>query len=95
MRSAKEAHIGDTLHLKEEPVEPFPGFKPAQPMVFAGLFPMDQSLHVEMKSALERLTLNDSAVTITTESRYFILIKFNHKKLNSFSFFKHRILVQL
>jgi len=56
--------------LKDEPVEPFPGFKPAQPMVFAGLFPMDQSLHMEMKSALERLTLNDSAVSITTESRY-------------------------
>lgn len=68
IRSAKDAHIGDTIHLKDEPVEPFPGFKPAQPMVFAGLFPMDQSLHMEMKSALERLTLNDSAVSITTES---------------------------
>jgi len=69
MRSAKEAHIGDTIHLKDEPTEPFPGFKPAQPMVFAGLFPMDQSQHMEMKNALERLVLNDSAVTITTESR--------------------------
>lgn len=39
-------------------------------MVFAGLYPMDQSLHMEMKSALERLTLNDSAVSITSESRY-------------------------
>jgi len=63
--------------LKDEPVEPFPGFKPAQPMVFAGLFPMDQSLHMEMKSALERLTLNDSAVSITTESRYKKLLKIN------------------
>lgn len=69
MRSAKDAHIGDTIHLKDEPVEPFPGFKPAQPMVFAGLFPMDQSQHIEMKSALERLVLNDSAVSITSESR--------------------------
>ncbi|XP_050439405.1 translation factor GUF1 homolog, mitochondrial [Adelges cooleyi] len=68
MRSAKEAHIGDTLHLKDKPVEPFPGFKPALPMVFAGLFPLDQSMHGEMRSALERLTLNDSAVSITTES---------------------------
>lgn len=69
MRSASESHIGDTIHLKDEPVEPFPGFKPAQPMVFAGLFPLDQSLHMEMKNALERLTLNDSAVSIKTESR--------------------------
>lgn len=69
MRSTGEAHIGDTIYLKDEPVEPFPGFKPAQPMVFAGLFPLDQSLHMEMKSALERLTLNDSAVSIKTESR--------------------------
>lgn len=69
IRSAKDAHIGDTIHLKDKPVEPFPGFKPAQPMVFAGLFPMDQSLHLDMRSALERLTLNDSAVSITTESR--------------------------
>lgn len=69
IRSAKDAHIGDTIHLKDEPVEPFPGFKPTQPMVFAGLFPMDQSLYIDMKSALERLILNDYAVTITTESR--------------------------
>ncbi|XP_050528384.1 translation factor GUF1 homolog, mitochondrial isoform X1 [Daktulosphaira vitifoliae] len=68
MRSAKEACIGDTLHLKDKPVEPFPGFKPAQPMVFAGLFPIDQSMHGEMKNALERLTLNDSAVSVATES---------------------------
>jgi len=44
-------------------------------MVFAGLFPMDQSLHMEMRNALERLTLNDSAVSITTESRYKKIIK--------------------
>jgi len=69
MRSVKDAHIGDTIHLKDKPIEPFSGFKPAQPMVFAGLFPMDQSLHMEMKNALERLVLNDSAVSITTESR--------------------------
>lgn len=69
IRSAKEAHIGDTIYIKDNPVEPFPGFKPAQPMVFAGLFPIDQSSHMEIKSALERLTLNDSAVSVTSESR--------------------------
>ena len=36
MKDVKEAQIGDTLHLLEQPVEALPGFKPAKPMVFAG-----------------------------------------------------------
>lgn len=36
MKDVKEAQIGDTLYLHEQPVEAFPGFKPAKPMVFAG-----------------------------------------------------------
>lgn len=36
MKDVKEAQIGDTLHLQEQPVEALPGFKPAKAMVFAG-----------------------------------------------------------
>lgn len=36
MKDVKEAQIGDTLYLQEQPVEAFPGFKPAKAMVFAG-----------------------------------------------------------
>lgn len=36
MKDVKEAQIGDTLYLQEQPVEPLPGFKPAKAMVFAG-----------------------------------------------------------
>ena len=69
MRSTKEAHIGDTLHLKNVPVEPLPGFKEAKSMVYAGVYPSDQSQYLNLQSAIEKLTLNDSAVSVTAESR--------------------------
>lgn len=70
MRTSKEAHIGDTFCLTKEPVEPLKGFVPAKPMVFAGVYPMDQSQHVVLRSAIEKLVLNDSAVTVAIDSRY-------------------------
>ncbi|XP_033218031.1 translation factor GUF1 homolog, mitochondrial isoform X3 [Belonocnema kinseyi] len=68
MKSSQEAHIGDTFHLKNSPVEPLPGFKIAKPMVFAGVYPMDQSQFVDLRSAIEKLILNDNAVTAVEES---------------------------
>ena len=43
MKTVKEARVGDTLYHTKDPVTPFPGFKPAKPMVFAGIFPVDTS----------------------------------------------------
>jgi elongation factor 4 len=68
MRSTKEAYIGDTLHHRSRPMSVLPGFKSANPMVFAGVYPMDQSQHVSLRSAIEKLILNDSAVTVSTDS---------------------------
>jgi hypothetical protein len=70
MRSSAHALIGDTYYLKDVPVEPFPGFKPVQPMVFAGLYPADANEHNSLRSALEKLLLTDSAVTVSNETRY-------------------------
>ncbi|XP_030418983.1 translation factor GUF1, mitochondrial isoform X2 [Gopherus evgoodei] len=64
MKEVTEAQIGDTLYLHKQPVEPLPGFKSAKPMVFAGMYPVDQSEYNNLKSAIEKLTLNDSSVTI-------------------------------
>ncbi|XP_063166417.1 translation factor GUF1, mitochondrial isoform X1 [Candoia aspera] len=64
MREVTDAQIGDTIYLHNQPVEPFPGFKSAKPMVFAGVYPTDQSEYSSLKSALEKLTLNDSSVTV-------------------------------
>ncbi|XP_049287749.1 translation factor GUF1 homolog, mitochondrial [Anopheles funestus] len=69
MRTSKESQIGDTLYLKRNKTcVPLPGFKPQQPMVFAGVYPPDQTQHPVLKSAIEKLVLNDSAVTVTPDS---------------------------
>ncbi|KAJ6649518.1 Translation factor waclaw, mitochondrial [Pseudolycoriella hygida] len=68
MKNSKESIIGDTLHLKNVKVEPLTGFKPQQPMVFAGVYPADQAQHVALRTAIEKLILTDSAVTLTPDS---------------------------
>ncbi|XP_051895673.1 translation factor GUF1, mitochondrial isoform X2 [Pristis pectinata] len=68
MKEVKEAQIGDTLHLQKQPVEPLAGFKPAKPMVFAGMYPTDQSEYTNLRKAVEKLTLNDSSVTVHRDS---------------------------
>uniref|UniRef100_A0A1B0DJF5 Translation factor GUF1 homolog, mitochondrial n=1 Tax=Phlebotomus papatasi TaxID=29031 RepID=A0A1B0DJF5_PHLPP len=68
MRSGKEAVIGDTIHLKGVSVAQLPGFRPQQAMVFAGVYPPDQSKYISLRAAIEKLTLNDSAVTVTPDS---------------------------
>lgn len=72
MRSSKEAHIGDTFYKTNTTIEPLPGFSPVRPMVFAGIYPFDQSQHVNLRGAIEKLTLNDSAVSVEIDSRLFL-----------------------
>ncbi|XP_005091177.1 translation factor Guf1, mitochondrial isoform X1 [Aplysia californica] len=68
MRNTSEAQIGDTFYHENQPVEPMPGFKEATPMVFAGMFPTDQSEFPQMRSAIEKLTLNDRSVQIKVDN---------------------------
>lgn len=68
MRLSKEACIGDTLHHYNEKIEPLASFKPARPMVFAGIYPVDQSQAVHLRIAIEKLALNDSAVTVAADT---------------------------
>lgn len=72
MRSSKEAYIGDTLYKKGHPVESLGGFTAIKPMVFAGVYPMDQSHFLALQSAIDKLILNDSAVEIVPNSRYWL-----------------------
>lgn len=65
MKTITDAWVGDTLYLEKSPVEPLPGFKPAKPMVFAGIYPMDQSEYSALKLAINKLTLNDSSVSVS------------------------------
>ena len=54
--------------IKEKRVDPFPGFKPAKPMVFAGIFPIDNEEFEILKTAIEKLTLNDASVRVEKKS---------------------------
>lgn len=64
MKTVKEARVGDTLHHAKKPVIPFPGFKPAKPMVFAGIYPVDTTDFEFLSDAIEKLTLNDASVKV-------------------------------
>lgn len=77
MRSSKEAFIGDTLRKTSDQVDVLQGFQPPKPMVFAGIYPFDQSQHVNLRSAIEKVALNDSAVSVAIDTRFhFVIICF-------------------
>lgn len=63
MKSVKEARVGDTICHTKQKVAPFPGFKAAKPMVFAGLYPVDSEEFEAFQEAIEKLTLNDASVS--------------------------------
>ncbi|XP_018403650.1 PREDICTED: translation factor GUF1 homolog, mitochondrial isoform X2 [Cyphomyrmex costatus] len=65
---SKEAHIGDTLHLRHQSVDSLQRFKPPKPMMFAGVYPIDQSQLPSLEAAIDKLALNDSAISTTLES---------------------------
>lgn len=69
IKNLKDVRIGDTVtHVKAPAAEPLPGFKEVRPMVFGGLFPVDADDYVALKTALEKLSLNDSAFTFEAET---------------------------
>ena len=61
--------VGDTLTTVENPaIEPLPGYKEALPMVFSGMYPVDNDDYADLKEALEKLKLNDSSITFEPET---------------------------
>jgi len=68
MRSVHDAHLGDTFHHNNCSISPLPGFKPAKPMVFAGIYPLEQSDYISLRTAIAKLTLNDSSVAVHRDS---------------------------
>jgi GTP-binding protein LepA len=69
IKDIAHARVGDTITDADRPcAEPLPGFKQVQPMVFAGLFPVDAADYQDLKDALGKLVLNDAAVTYEPES---------------------------
>jgi GTP-binding protein LepA len=61
--------VGDTLTTRTHPaIEPLPGYRDVKPMVFCGLFPIDSERFPELRDALEKLTLNDAALSWEPET---------------------------
>lgn len=69
IKSVSDAPVGDTITLKKHPAEEaLPGYKRLNPMVYCGLYPIDSADYVDLREALERLQLNDSALEFEPES---------------------------
>lgn len=61
--------VGDTItHAQTPAAEPLEGYKEAKPMVFSGLYPVDNDQYHDLKEALEKLKLNDSSITFEPET---------------------------
>ncbi len=69
IKNVADAKIGDTVTDAENPAaEPLPGFEEIKPMVFAGLYPVESHEHGLLRDALEKLQLNDSAMSFEPEN---------------------------
>jgi GTP-binding protein LepA len=69
IREVADARVGDTITEAGRPCEePLPGFQPAKPMVFAGIFPTDSARYEDLRDALDRLRLNDASFSREPES---------------------------
>jgi GTP-binding protein LepA len=69
LKDVSKLRVGDTLTSRERPAaEPLPGYREVRPMVFSGLFPIDTDRYEDLRDALERLALNDAALSYEPET---------------------------
>jgi GTP-binding protein LepA len=69
IKDVTRLRVGDTLTTLRSPAtKPLPGYREVKPMVFCGLFPIDSDAYPELRDALEKLTLNDAALSWEPET---------------------------
>lgn len=69
IKNVSDTEVGDTVTGAENPAaEPLPGYRPAQPMVFSGVYTVDGAKYPDLRDALEKLKLNDAALSYEPES---------------------------
>ncbi len=73
LKDVTQLRVGDTLTTRVKPgvgsaKEPLPGYREVKPMVFCGLFPIDSDDYPDLRDALEKLTLNDAALSWEPET---------------------------
>ncbi|CTQ65355.1 Elongation factor 4 [Roseibium alexandrii] len=69
IKEVADTRVGDTITLEKKPcTEALPGFKPAQPVVFCGLFPVDANDFEDLRAAMGKLRLNDASFSFEMET---------------------------
>ncbi|MGF1480543.1 MAG: translation elongation factor 4 [Cyanophyceae cyanobacterium] len=69
IKTVEDARVGDTITLADAPAkEPLPGYTEAKPMVFCGLFPTSSDQYEDLRDALDKLKLNDAALSYEPET---------------------------
>jgi GTP-binding protein LepA len=69
LKNVRECRVGDTITLAQRPaLEPLPGYEPLKSMVFAGLYPAEGDEYLSLRTALEKLQLNDAALNYEPET---------------------------
>ena len=69
VKSLQDVRVGDTItHVKDGATEAIPGYQEAKPMVFSGIFPTQSEDFEDLRSALEKLQLNDASLTYEPET---------------------------
>ncbi|MDF7672487.1 translation elongation factor 4 [Lactobacillus sp. ESL0701] len=69
IKSVRETRVGDTITSAEQPTaEPLPGYRQIPPMVYSGMYPVDNAKYDDLKEALQKLQLNDAALEFEPET---------------------------
>ncbi|NMB00228.1 MAG: elongation factor 4 [Firmicutes bacterium] len=69
MKDVRDTRVGDTITIASRPAtEPLAGYRPAKPMVYCGLYPVINEEYTLLRDALDKLQLNDAALTYEAES---------------------------
>jgi len=69
IKSISDVEVGDTITLESNPaLDKLPGYKPMKPTVYSGLYPIDANKFEDLREALEKLKLNDAALTYEPET---------------------------
>lgn len=69
IKQVRDTRVGDTItHEKKGTEDALPGFKPAQPVVFCGLFPVDSAEFEDLRDSIEKLALNDASFSYEMET---------------------------